>query len=98
MSTMYYPGKDFRLSIEVYVNDDDGVPQLADPDTIVGVHRNPAGDEDALTIENDGTGLYHADYTFVDADAGTVKGVNKFIVTTTGPGDVGEVKITCHAL
>jgi hypothetical protein len=56
---------------------------LTNPSTVTVQHENPAGAKDSLTPVNDSDGVYHADYTFVAADAeGT--GRNEFEVVATG--------------
>lgn len=74
MSAPLYAGTDIRVSFEVR----DASGTLTSPTTVSCRHVLPNGSSEDVTATNDGTGLYHVDFTDV------LSGNHKLVVTTTG--------------
>ena len=69
-----YAGSDIRVSFEV--RNVSGT--LTSPTTVTAEHFFPSGSSESATVVNDGTGLYHCDFSDV------IQGNHKLEVTTVG--------------
>jgi len=74
MAAPIYAGTDIRVSFEVR----NAAGTLVSPTTVSCEHVLPNGSRESATATNDGTGLYHCDFSNV------IAGNHKLVVTTTG--------------